>query len=72
MKLWKLERVANERARKGYSWQVTCPNPPAEMSWANDFRPARCDCRRFPTEGKAMRYIQRMETSSQSNESKES
>lgn len=59
---WKIERVANRREGRRPVWQVTCPETPDEPSWDNDFgRGMRCGCRRFPSEGKATRYVERME-----------
>lgn len=59
---WKIERKANIREGRRPVWQVTCPLPPMELTWDNDFgRGMRCGCRRFPSEGKAIRYVERME-----------
>lgn len=71
---WTLRKVANDRprARKAFSWIVTCPDIMPEPSWENDFgRGMYCGCRRFPTEGKATRYMERMQ-GNQSTETKES
>lgn len=63
---WSIKKVP-ARIRKGgkqraFVWEVTCPAPPPELTWENDFgRGMRCGCRRFPTEGKATRYVERME-----------
>jgi hypothetical protein len=58
---WKIERKANIREGRRPVWQVTCPQPPVELTWDNDFgRGMRCGCRRFPSEGKATRYVERM------------
>lgn len=64
MSEWQVAKV-RAKIRKGgkqreFIWEVTCPTPPPEPSWDNDFRPARCGCRRFPTEGKARRYVESM------------
>lgn len=59
---WKIERIANRHRRRPFVWQVTCPEPAVELTWDNDFgRGMRCGCRRFRTEGKATRYVERME-----------
>jgi hypothetical protein len=60
---WKVKRIANRReSKRPFVWQVICPETPPELSWDNDFgRGMRCGCRRFPTEGKATRYVERME-----------
>jgi hypothetical protein len=62
---WKVERVPARIRPYGkqreFVWEVTCPHTPPEPSWENDFgRGQRCGCRRFPTEGKARRYVERM------------
>lgn len=63
---WQVKRV-RAKIRKGGKqreviWEVTCPTPPPEPGWDNDFgRGSHCGCRRFPTEGKAMRYVEHME-----------
>jgi len=63
---WILKRVpSREGSRRAFVWEVTCPYPPDEPTWENDFgRGMRCGCRRFPTEGKATRYLERMEAAS--------
>jgi hypothetical protein len=64
MSKWRIDKVrAKIRAggkQREFIWEVTCPSTPPEPSWDNDFRPERCGCRRFPTEGKATRYVERM------------
>lgn len=63
---WEIKRVPNKREGRRPVWQVTCPQPPAELTWDNDFgRGMRCGCRRFPSEGKATRYVERMESAGQ-------
>lgn len=62
---WKVAKVRAKERRWGkqreFIWEVTCPTPPPEPSWNNDFgRGNYCGCRRFPTEGKATRYVERM------------
>lgn len=58
---WEVQRVkAHEGSRREYVWEVRCPAPPDDPTWDNDFRPERCGCRRFPSEGKARRYVERM------------
>lgn len=64
---WRVKKV-RAKIRKGgkqreFVWEVTCPATPQEPSWENDFMPDRCACRRFSTEGKARRYVERMEGS---------
>jgi hypothetical protein len=62
---WKIERKANIREGRRPIWQVICPEPPVGLTWDNDFgRGMRCGCRRFPSEGKATRYVERMEAAS--------
>lgn len=62
---WRIEKV-RAKIREGgkqreFIWEVTCPYPPDEPTWDNDFgRGMRCGCRRFRTEGKAIRYVERM------------
>lgn len=62
---WQVRKV-RAKIRKGgkqreFIWEVTCPDNPPEPGWDDDFfRPERCGCRRFPTEGKATRYVERM------------
>lgn len=56
---WVMRKVkAREGSRREYVWEVECPTPPDEPTWDNDSRPDRCGCRRFPSEGKAARYIE--------------
>lgn len=62
---WKIEKVPAKKRNGGkqreFIWEVTCPATPPEPSWENDFgRGQQCGCRRFPTEGKATRYVERM------------
>ena len=57
---WTIERKPNLREGRHDVWWVTCPNDP-ELTWSNDFgRGMYCGCRRFPSEGKATRYVERM------------
>ena len=59
---WKIERKPNIREDRRPVWQVICPETPPELTWDNDFgRGMRCGCQRFRTEGKATRYVERME-----------
>ena len=64
MNNWQIKKVrAKIRAggkQREFIWEVVCPESPDDPSWDNDFRPERCGCRRFPTEGKATRYVERM------------
>ena len=61
---WQIKKVrakirADGKQRK-FIWEVTCPTPPPDPSWDNDFgRGQRCGCRRFPTAGKAERYVEK-------------
>ena len=58
---WTIKRIENRHHRRPYVWQVICPETPPELTWDNDFgRGMRCGCQRFRTEGKAMRYVERM------------
>jgi hypothetical protein len=59
---WKIERVPTRPgSRRAFVFKVTCPEPPMELTWDNDFgRGARCGCRRFPSKGKAERYVDSM------------
>lgn len=62
---WEIKKVRakirNGGKQREFVWEVTCPETPAEPTWENDFgRGMRCGCRRFPTEGKATRYVDRM------------
>lgn len=57
---WTIRRVKSRAgSKRPFIWQVECPNPPEEPDWDNDFRPARCGCRRFRTKGKALRYVEK-------------
>lgn len=59
---WKIQQMDNIRVGRRPVWQVICPTPPPELTWDNDFgRGMRCGCQRFPTKGKATRYVERME-----------
>lgn len=60
---WQVKRIANRReGKRPFVWQVICPEPAVELTWDNDFgRGMRCGCQRFPSEGKATRYAERME-----------
>lgn len=59
---WEIKRVPTRPgSRRAFIFEVTCPEPPMELTWDNDFgRGLRCGCRRFPTKGKAERYVDRM------------
>jgi hypothetical protein len=62
---WVITKIP-AKIRKGgkqreFIWKVTCPFEVPEPTWENDFgRGMRCGCQRFPTEGKATRYVERM------------
>lgn len=63
---WEIKQIPNRREGRRPVWQVTCPLPPVDLTWDNDFgRGMRCGCRRFPSEGKATRYVERMEAQTQ-------
>lgn len=56
---WTVRKIkADSRSRREFVWSVECPYDVPEPSWENDFmRGYRCRCRRFPTQGKAERYV---------------